>query len=384
MPPTRCSSSRTKVTTRSIRPSPISCCRRTSKNYTGTANFIGIGSAGDNWIQGSLGADYLIGVGGNDILYGSGGLSNTLQGGTGDDIYIVENPGDTLVEFANEGHDTILTTLASVTLLPNFEDLRYSGSANFTGTGNSAANWIQGNVGNDHLVGLGGNDRLDDGGDGADILEGGAGDDLYVVGSSADTIVELANEGHDTVQTTRASFTLSANVEDLTIQNGGGLFAGNDLANVIRALGSASNIDGRGGDDTIIGSTGNDVLSGGAGNDTLIGGLGGNELTGGSGADHFVFRTVNDGGDLIHDFSRTDGDRIDVSELLSSLGPIGADPFGNGILTFQAIPAFGSSGVPATRVMLDADGAGGPAAPSQLIIVLGSTSAVDQSDFIIT
>jgi Ca2+-binding RTX toxin-like protein len=107
-----------------------------------------------------------------------------------------------------------------VTLLPNFEDLRYSGTGNFTGTGNGADNFIQGNVGSDHLIGLGGNDTLDDGGNGADVLEGGAGDDLYIVKSSADTIVELAGERHDTVQTTLSSFVLSANVEDLNAQSG--------------------------------------------------------------------------------------------------------------------------------------------------------------------
>src|SRR5262249_1587272 len=108
--------------------------------YQGLEDFTGIGNSGDNWIQGRGGADYLIGLDGNDTLYGVGGLSNTLQGGTGDDTYIVENPGDTLVEFANEGHDTVLTTLTQYTLKTNFEDLKYSGTGNFTGTGNDADN----------------------------------------------------------------------------------------------------------------------------------------------------------------------------------------------------------------------------------------------------
>ncbi|VIO77438.1 calcium-binding protein [Bradyrhizobium ivorense] len=351
--------------------------------YTGSADFIGLGNAGDNWIQGGNGADYLIGLNGNDTLYGTGGLSNTLQGDTGDDTYIVENPGDTLVEFANEGHDTVLTTLTQLTLLPNFEDLRYSGTGNFTGTGNDADNSIRGNVGSDHLIGLGGNDTLDDGGDGVNLLEGGKGDDLYIVGSSADTITEFANEGHDTVQTTLYSFALPSNVEDLTIQTGMGPFTGNDLANVIRVLGAASRVDASGGNDTVIGGTGNDLLYGGAGNDTLTGGLGGDELTGGSGADHFVFTTANDAVDLIHDFSRAEGDKIDVSQLLSSLGPVGADPFTNGVLTFQPIAAFGSTGAPATRVLLDVDGSAGPAAPTSLFVALGGTAVFDHSDFIV-
>jgi Ca2+-binding RTX toxin-like protein len=144
------------------------------------------------------------------------------------------------------------------------------------------------------------------------------------------------------------------------------------------------NLDGRAGDDTLIGSTGNDVLSGGTGNDTLIGGLGGDELAGGSGADHFVFTTANDGADLIHDFSRAEGDKIDVSQLMSSLGAVGADPFGNGVLTFQPIAAFGSTGAPATRVLLDIDGSAGPASSTTLFIALGGTAVVDHNDFIIT
>jgi serralysin len=350
--------------------------------YTGTADFIGIASTTGSYVVGGHGNDYLIGRDGNDMLYGMGGAANALQGGKGDDIYIIESKGDSPIEFANEGHDTVLTTLTTYTLRANFEDLSYSGPSAFTGTGNDLDNSIQGNVGNDHLVGLGGNDTLAGLG-GANVLEGGTGDDLYIVTSAADSIIELANAGHDTVQTTLSSFTLSANVEDLTIQNGGGSFTGNDLANVIKVLGAASTVYGGGGDDTLIGGVGNDSLVGGAGNDTLIGGLGGNELTGGTGADHFVFKTALDGSDLIHDFSRLEGDKIDVSQLLSSLGPIGADPFTNGVLTFEPIAAFGSSGIPATRVMLDIDGSAGPAAPTQLIIALGGTSVIDHNDFII-
>ncbi|MBR0869585.1 calcium-binding protein, partial [Bradyrhizobium tropiciagri] len=351
--------------------------------FTGTADFIGMGNAGDNWIQGGIGNDYLIGFGGNDILYGAGGLGNALQGGTGDDTYIVENPGDTLIEFANEGHDTVLTTLTQMTLRDNIEDLRYSGTGNFSGTGNDLDNFIQGNVGNDHLVGLGGNDRLDDGGDGTNLLEGGTGDDVYIVKSSATTVIEQANEGHDTVQTTLDVFVLPANVEDLDIQRGYGSFTGNDLANVIRVLGTGSTVYAAGGNDTVIGGAGNDILAGGAGNDTLTGGLGGDELAGGTGADRFVFTTANDGQDLIHDFSHAEGDKIDVSQLLAGLGPIGADPFTNGVLTFQPIAAFGSTGVPATRVTFDADGSAGAAAPTSLFIAAGSTAMFDHSDFIL-
>ncbi len=47
---------------------------------------------------------------------GGAGSPDTLQGLKEDDTYIVNNAGDTLVEFANEGHDTVRTTLTHFTL----------------------------------------------------------------------------------------------------------------------------------------------------------------------------------------------------------------------------------------------------------------------------
>ena len=59
------------------------------------------------------------------------------------------------------GIDTVVTTLPTYTLGTGFENLRYAGSSNFTGTGNNAANLIDGAGGNDHLHGGAGNDVLD-------------------------------------------------------------------------------------------------------------------------------------------------------------------------------------------------------------------------------
>ena len=86
---------------------------------------------------------------------------------------------------------------------------------------------------------------------------GGTGNDTYIVDNAGDVVVEGLSAGVDRVDSLSDSYTLGANVENLSYV-GAGSFAGtgNTLAN------------------TITGGAGNDVLTGGAGNDTLIGGLG--------------------------------------------------------------------------------------------------------------
>ncbi|CDZ68405.1 Hypothetical protein, partial CDS, partial [Neorhizobium galegae bv. orientalis] len=88
----------------------------------------------------------------------------------------------------------------------NVENLVYSGSGNFAGTGNVLANTITGGAGNDTL----------NGGAGADTLVGGSGNDVYVIDNAADAIVESVAQGTDTMQTALASYTLADNVENLT------------------------------------------------------------------------------------------------------------------------------------------------------------------------
>ena len=52
--------------------------------------------------SGNLRADYLIGGQGNDTLHGSG-AGTTLQGGEGDDTYLVTDLSQSVFEFADEG-----------------------------------------------------------------------------------------------------------------------------------------------------------------------------------------------------------------------------------------------------------------------------------------
>ena len=126
-------------------------------------NDVLVGNTEDNFLYGLDGSDYLVGLDGDDELWGGAGAPNQLQGGLGDDLYYVD-ANDTLIEFEDEGFDTVVTTLNSYTLRAHFEELVFDGVGDFIGTGNDLDNLIYG-------------------GDGDDILTGGRGDDV-LVGSS--------------------------------------------------------------------------------------------------------------------------------------------------------------------------------------------------------
>ncbi|WP_276574174.1 family 16 glycosylhydrolase [Novosphingobium kaempferiae] len=162
----------------------------------GTANINATGNAGDNRIVGNGGNNVLTGMDGNDYLDGGAG-NDTLVGGKGDDIYIVDAAGDRVIEQANEGTDTVMSSV-SFTLPANVETLRLTGSAVINGAGNTLGNRIYGNDGANKLFGWAGNDLLD-GGLGNDVLNGGVGDDTLTGGAGADTFVFGTGYGKDTV-----------------------------------------------------------------------------------------------------------------------------------------------------------------------------------------
>ncbi|WP_428805219.1 retention module-containing protein [Vibrio satsumensis] len=81
-----------------------------------------------------------------------------------------------------------------------------------------------------------------------------------------------------------------------------------------------TNLTGGTGNDRLVGGAGDDTLVGGDGNDTLIGGGGSDILTGGNGMDSFVWLNIEDGvEDTITDFNLSEGDQIDLREVLPEL-----------------------------------------------------------------
>lgn len=301
------------------------------------------GNSFANTLYGYAGNDTLYGNNGNDILYGgfgndnlNGGLGeDTMYGGTGNDNHYVDHDEDLVVEYFNEGTDTVYSSIQSYGLNFNVERLTLIGSAE-NGYGNNLNNVISGNAANNNLSGNGGHDTLNggsgndnisggfgndvlDGGSGNDSMYGGDGNDRYYV-NSGDVVIEYAFHGTDTVNS-YIDYILGDNVENLTLIGFANNGEGNNLNNII----SGNNLD-----NDLYGNDGNDTLIGGGGNDYLNGFGSGQEfdmLTGGTGADTFAVGTnyvqyYGSGYATITDFSRIEGDEIQLAGAagLYSLG----------------------------------------------------------------
>ena len=279
----------------------------------------------------------------DDIIIGSDGpRAEILRGGEGNDL--IDGGGGTMnvIEYRNRFTDVIVDLAAGTasdgygdtdTLL-NIQGVRGSEGRDII-SGDGTANQLVGEDGDDDLFGGGGNDILvgDDNFDpwagafgtytqfdtGADLLDGGVGDDrmiggrgndIYVVDSAGDSVEEDANGGVALVRTSLDGYRLAADVENLAIDGKTGTTAiGNSLDN---------RMSGNRGFDRLIGGSGRDQLNGGGGDDVLQGGNERDVATGGLGADTFVFSDGDFGGavsataDRISDFSRAQGDQIDL------------------------------------------------------------------------
>jgi len=259
-------------------------------NGTGNSlNNVIVGNASANTLDGSTGAD-------------------AMSGGAGDDIYYVDNAGDSVTENADEGTDTVISSVTQ-TLGANVERLTLAEGYSIDGTGNALDNVLTGNSFGNTLTGGAGNDTLD-GSYGADTLVGGLGNDTYVVDDAGDTVVENGGEGADLVQSA-VTYTLGSNLEDLTLTgysyiNG----TGNALDNVLT---------GNAADNTLDGGVGADTMAGGAGNDTYIV----------DAAADVVSENANEGYDLVQ--SAVTYALADNVENLSLTGSSSIDATGNAL-----------------------------------------------------
>ncbi|MDD3775464.1 MAG: calcium-binding protein [Sulfurovaceae bacterium] len=155
----------------------------------------------------------------NDNTFVSGSGIDTMQGGIGNDTYYIDSDNDVVIENANEGTDTLISSI-TYTLSANVENIQLLGTAaiNATGnmlnnvlTGNSANNILYGKAGDDTINGGAGDDTIkgdtgndticgEDGNDiicgngGKDVLEGGAGEDIFVFDTQFFTQIKIFSQ----------------------------------------------------------------------------------------------------------------------------------------------------------------------------------------------
>jgi trimeric autotransporter adhesin len=200
----------------------------------------GTGNGLDNVLTGNGSNNTLTGNDGNDTLNGLGG-TDTMVGGNGNDVYFIDIGADVTTENANQGIDTINSSITK-TLASNIEALFLTGSSAINATGLTTANLLRGNTGTNTLNGAGGTDILEGlagtdtlqnsvsantfmnggadndtltGTASKDFLIGGTGNDAITTGQGADVIVFNQGEGQDTVA--------ASTTKDNTLALGGGI-----------------------------------------------------------------------------------------------------------------------------------------------------------------
>ena len=210
-----------------------------------------IGSAHDDRLAGTAGANRLDGGRGDDILVRSGG-GDVLVGGLGTDTADYSGAGAAVTIDLTAGSG-LVRGVAAADRLVGVENALGTAFAD-TLTGSHAAN------------------RLD-GGAGIDRLDGGAGNDVYVVDDRRDLIADSG--GVDRVEAA-VSLTLAAGLEQLVLTGAADLAGtGNDAANALTGNGANNVLAGRGASDRLEGGAGRDAFLfdsalAGAGVDTIL------------------------------------------------------------------------------------------------------------------
>ncbi|MCZ2455754.1 type I secretion C-terminal target domain-containing protein [Acinetobacter baumannii] len=323
------------------------------------------GLAGDDWLEGGAGNDILNGGEGNDLLEGGAG-NDTLTGGAGQDTLIGGSGNDVMtggdyekdiyIFQSGHGQDIINDKSYDWTNLQYFNDVKFEG-ANFTD-----AQFLR--VGNDLVIKAFGTE------DSVTFKNYLSDSDSY----SRDFNFLFADKTLTTADVMNIVIPLNG-TEGNDVLNG---WKGKD--NLLGGLGDDT-LNGLAGDDWLEGGAGNDILNGGEGNDLLEGGAGNDTLTGGIGADTAIFKilagfgndaTGGNGVDTWSDFNISQGDKINISELI--IGPASKE-------NLNQFVSFEKSGSTVT-LSLDRDGNDINYSATKLLILNNQTNVNSLNDLI--
>ncbi|MDP5308534.1 calcium-binding protein [Paracoccus spongiarum] len=247
----------------------------TGLRYVGTIN----GGSGNDRITTGGDAQFVHGQDGNDIIAtAAGGWSQVVAGEGGNDRLSVRGEA-TLID-GGDGRDVIST------------------GAGWVGTidSGSGADRVVLNRGGTNYVNLGRDaDTL--------IVKAQADPDHRVIVAGSSSVSTPRDRDSDTVNLAAFRTAIQADLDSGYVNsNSGGML----LREIEHLVGGRQN-------DLLSGNHEDNRLSGGAGRDTLVGGAGADSLIGGAAADSFRFTSdVDSRADGILDFSRTQGDRIDL------------------------------------------------------------------------
>ena len=315
-----------------------------------------IGHDGGDVLNGGDGNDNIYGYWGNDILAGGPG-SDTLSGGPGADTFVfnIADLGtgtDKISDFSvSQGDKIDLSNVlqghyTSTSVLSNFVQITTSGSNSVLSVDldGSGQHWTQ-----------------------VAVLTGVTGLNVQQLVSDGNLLLSAATAtgGGSTPPPTTTLIVNGTAGNDV-------LNANHDTGTTVNGLGGNDAISGHNGNDLLNGGDGNDKLYGYYGNDTLAGGTGNDTLAGGPGADTFLLKAgdVGTGVDNITDFSVSQGDKIDISDLLS--GHYNAAT--NVLADFVQITTSGSNSI----LSVDTSGAAGAHGWTAVATISGVTGLTDE------
>ncbi|MGL5142422.1 MAG: calcium-binding protein [Acinetobacter baumannii] len=305
--------------------------------YSPTLNYI-TGTNDADILNGTAKSEIFLGGKGNDTLNGGAGL-DTLIGGSGNDVMSGgDYEKDIYIFQSGHGQDIINDRSHDWVYFNQFNDVKFEG-ANF-----------------------------------ADAQFQRTGNDLVIKAFGTDDSVSFKNYLNDNDSYSRDFNFIFA---DKTLTT-------TDMMNIVVSLNGTDGNDvlsGWKGKDNLVGGLGDDTLNGGDGNDLLNGGAGNDTLNGGTGADNAIFKilegfgndaTGGNGVDTWSDFNISQGDKINISELI--IGQASKE-------NLNQFVSFEKSGSTVT-LSLDRDGNDVNYSATKLLILNNQTNVTSLDDLI--